>query len=97
VVKEAAHTMGIEIVDEKQLCRKSHRLLAKAFIVCVRYDIEETLEPEESPDEFRKMLPNFEKYSLFAEPTNETTRSKPQFKIELSPEDDKKALYRPPY
>jgi hypothetical protein len=97
MVKEAARTMGIEILDERQIRHSSHRQLAKAFIVRVRYNAEETPELEESPDEFREMLRDFAKCDLFAEPTYETTRSKSRFKIEISPEDDKKAPYRPPY
>ena len=73
VVKEAARTMGIEIVDERQLRRTSHRLLAKAFMVRVRYNAQEIPEFEESPDEFREMLRDFGKCGLFAEPTYETT------------------------
>jgi hypothetical protein len=76
VVQEAACTMGIEIVDKRQLHSTSHCLLAKAFMVCVRYDAEEKPELEESPDEFREMLRDFAECGLFAELTYETTRSK---------------------
>ena len=63
-------------------------------MVRVRYD---NPEPAQPPDEFQSMLRDFETCGLFAEPTYDTTRSKPQFKIDISPEDDKKAPYRPPY
>jgi hypothetical protein len=32
-IKESAHTIGIEIISKKHLCRMRHRLLAKALMV----------------------------------------------------------------
>jgi hypothetical protein len=43
------------------------------------------------------MIREFENCGLFAEPMYDTTWSKLQVKIDISPEDDKKAPYRPPY
>ena len=63
-------------------------------MVRVWYDEPESAQP---PDEFRRMLNDFENCGLFTEPMYNTTRSKPQFKIDISPGDNKKAPYRPPY
>jgi hypothetical protein len=62
--------MGIEIIGKKQLHRMDHRVLARAFIVWVRYDNPESTE---SSDKFPLMLRDFENCSLFAEPTYDTT------------------------
>jgi len=56
LVWQAAHTMGIEIVNEKQLCHTSHCLLAKASMVCVRYDAEESPEHKALPKQVREQL-----------------------------------------
>jgi hypothetical protein len=58
------------------------------------YDEPELAQP---PDHFQCMLRDFENCGLFAQPMYDTTRSKPQFKVDISPEDDKEAPYRPPY
>jgi len=52
--------MGIDIIDEKQLCHTTHRLLATAFTVHPQSDAEETIELVESPGEFQEMLWDFE-------------------------------------
>jgi hypothetical protein len=54
-------------------------------------------EPVQPPDESQWMVRDFKHCCLFAEPTNDATQSKPQFKIDILPEDDKKAPYQPPY
>jgi hypothetical protein len=93
-IKEAARSMGIEIIGNKYLCHLNHQLLARAFMVRVQYD---NPEPAQPPDKFQRMLRDFEACGSFAEPTYDTTQSKPQFKIDISPEDDKHAPYWPPY
>jgi len=97
ILYKAASTRCIEIVDEKQLHRTNHHLVPTVFMVGMWYNAEETLELKESPHEFRELLPDFEKCGQFAELSYETTWSKPQCGIEISPKNDKKAPYRPPY
>jgi hypothetical protein len=89
-IKEAARTSGIEIIGKQYLHSMSHRHLARAFIVRVRCGNPELTQP---PEKFQNMLRNFETCGLFAELTYDTTQSKPQFKIDISPEDHKKAPY----
>jgi hypothetical protein len=93
-IKEETCTMSIEIIGKKHLCRMSHRLVARAFLIRVRYDNPELAQP---PDEIQSMLRYFETCGLFTEPTYDTTQSKPQLKIDILPENNKKAPYRPLY
>jgi hypothetical protein len=93
-INEAAHIMGIEIIGKQHLHRMRHQLLARSFMVQVRYD---NPDPVKSPDKFQGMLCNFETCGLFAEPTYDTTWIKPQFKLDILPEEDKTAPYWPPY
>lgn len=86
--------MGIEIIRNKSLRHRDHRVLARAFMVRVQYNDPELAQP---PDEFQCMLCDVENFGLFAEPTYDTTQSQPQFSIIVSPEDDKEAPYQPPY
>jgi hypothetical protein len=89
-INEAARTMYIEIIGQKHPHHMSHRLLARVFMVRVQYDNPEPVQP---PDKFQIILHNFEPCGLFAEPMYNTNCSKPQFKIDISPEDDKKVPY----
>jgi len=81
-------------MGKKQPSRIDYWVLATAFIVWVWYD---KTEPAQPPDEFQYVLPVFENCALFTEAMYDTTQSKLQFKINISPEHDKKAPYCPPY
>jgi len=97
VVSNASCTMGIDLVDEKQLGHTSQSMLAKEFMVSMRYDSNETLELEQSPDEFQELLWDFEKCGLFTQLLYGTTQRKLQFRMQISPNDNKQALYQTPY
>jgi len=93
-IKEAARTLCSEIIAKNQLRRMDHRILAMAFMVRVQY---EEPEPAQPPDEFQCMLRDLEICGAFTELTYDSTRSKPQFKVDISPEDGKETPYQPPY
>jgi hypothetical protein len=52
-IKKAAHTKDIEIIGKKHLRRMSHRLFARAFMVRIRHDNPDPVQP---PDKFQSML-----------------------------------------
>jgi len=79
-IKEAARTMGIDIIGKKQFSCRDHRVLARVFMVRVPYDEPESAQP---PDEFQSMLHDFDNCGLFAELMYDTTRSKRQCKIDI--------------
>ena len=57
----------------------------------------EECESPQSPDKFQRRLRHFHNCGLFAQPTYVSMRSKPPGKIDISPDDDKKAPYQPLY
>jgi len=65
-IKEAARTISIEIIGKKQLHRMDHRVLARAFIVRVRYKEPESAQP---PDTSQCMHRDFLNCGFFAATT----------------------------
>ena len=79
--------MDIEIIGKKQLCHLDHWGLSSAFVVWVWYDAPESVR---LPDILEYMLHNSENCGLLTEQAYDTFLSKSQFKIDISPADDKK-------